>query len=217
MAERLIDRGVQGSRVQKFTRSGSISSVVTSCGKGRVLGFIKYQESSLCDIVAALWFLAVAGAAPLFAASISGAEAAWSRTVRRQKKTARSASFLYQRENIECASKPSRKNIPRSRSSPPAHRRPRPAAADGGAARRKISWDICICGPTTPLAFFIRPKLYRSSRALLLPSGLMPANGGTASISTWMAKAAIFLSSSADRPAQRFLPQATSHPKEFKS
>ena len=112
-----------------------------------------------------------AGAAPLFAASISGAEAEWSRTVEAAKKEGKVSVFLYQRENIEAAVKAFEKKYPEiqviTASTPAAETGPRLMAERRAG---KFLWDICICGPTTPLGVLYPAKALEPIKpALLLP------------------------------------------------
>jgi iron(III) transport system substrate-binding protein len=103
-------------------------------------------------------------------------DAEWQRTVDAAKKEGRVSVFLYQRENIETAVKAFEKRFPDI-----------PVVAAGTAAaetgprlmaeRRagKFLWDICICGPTTPLSVLYPAKALDPIKpALMLPEVVDP-------------------------------------------
>src|SRR5512135_2388586 len=107
-----------------------------------------------CAIFAVnLLFLGLVSATPLRAASVSGGEAEWARTVEAAKKEGKVSVFLYQRENIEAAVKAFDKKYPEiqvvTASTPAAETGPRLMAERRAG---KFLWDVCICGPTTPFA-----------------------------------------------------------------
>jgi len=105
------------------------------------------------------------------AASIPSPEAEWSRTVEAAKKEGKVNVFLYHRENIETAVRAFEKKFSDIQVITAGA-----TAAETGprlmAERRagKFLWDVCICGPTTPLAVLHPAKaLDRIKPMLLLP------------------------------------------------
>lgn len=125
-----------------------------------------------CAIFAVgLFFLGLVSATPLRAASVSGGEAEWARTVEAAKKEGKVSVFLYQRENIEAAVKAFDKKYPEiqvvTASTPAAETGPRLMAERRAG---KFLWDVCICGPTTPFAVLYPAKALDPIKpALLLP------------------------------------------------
>ncbi len=125
-----------------------------------------------CAIFAVgLSFLGLVSATPLRAASVSGGEAEWARTVEAAKKEGKVSVFLYQRENIEAAVKAFDKKYPEiqvvTASTPAAETGPRLMAERRAG---KFLWDVCICGPTTPFAVLYPAKALDPIKpALLLP------------------------------------------------
>jgi iron(III) transport system substrate-binding protein len=125
-----------------------------------------------CAIFAVgLLFLGLVSATPLRAASVSGGEAEWARTVEAAKKEGKVSVFLYQRENIEAAVKAFDKKYPEiqvvTASTPAAETGPRLMAERRAG---KFLWDVCICGPTTPFAVLYPAKALDPIKpALLLP------------------------------------------------
>lgn len=118
-----------------------------------------------------LLFLGLVSATPLRAASVSGGEAEWARTVEAAKKEGKVSVFLYQRENIEAAVKAFDKKYPEiqvvTASTPAAETGPRLMAERRAG---KFLWDVCICGPTTPFAVLYPAKALDPIKpALLLP------------------------------------------------
>jgi ABC-type Fe3+ transport system substrate-binding protein len=119
----------------------------------------------------ALIFFGLVSATPLRAASVSGAEAEWARTVEAAKKEGKVSVFLYQRENIEAAVKAFEKKYPEiqviTASTPASETGPRLMAERRAG---KYLWDVCICGPTTPFAVLYPAKALDPIKpALLLP------------------------------------------------
>ncbi len=112
----------------------------------------------------------------LFASSyLSAAEtkidAEWSGTVAAAKREGKVGVFLYQRENIEAAVKAFEKKFPDiqvvTASTPAAETGPRLMAERRAG---KFLWDVCLCGPTTPVtAFYPAKALDPIKPALLLP------------------------------------------------
>ena len=95
----------------------------------------------------------------------------WPRTVEAAKKEGKVGVFLYQRESIEAAVRVFEKKFPDiqvvSASTPAAETGPRLMAERRGG---KFLWDVCLCGPTTPLAVLYPAKaLDPIKQALLLP------------------------------------------------
>lgn len=119
----------------------------------------------------ALIFFGLVSATPLRAASVSGTEAEWARTVEAAKKEGKVSVFLYQRENIEAAVKAFEKKYPEiqviTASTPASETGPRLMAERRAG---KYLWDVCICGPTTPFAVLYPAKALDPIKpALLLP------------------------------------------------
>jgi iron(III) transport system substrate-binding protein len=115
------------------------------------------------------------GASSLLAAD-GKFDAEWQRTVDAAKKEGRVSVFLYQRENIETAVKAFEKKFPDIQVVAAST-----AAAETGprlmAERRagKFLWDICICGPTTPLSVLYPAKALDPIKpALMLPEVVNP-------------------------------------------
>jgi ABC-type Fe3+ transport system substrate-binding protein len=95
----------------------------------------------------------------------------WQRTVEAAKKEGKVSVFLYQRESIEAAVRIFEKKFPDiqvvSTSTPAAETGPRLMAERRGG---KFLWDVCLCGPTTPLAVLYPAKALDPIKpALLLP------------------------------------------------
>jgi len=99
-----------------------------------------------------------------FSPNAQGAESkagdpGWEKTLSEAKKEGKVGVFLYQRDNIEAAVKAFEKRYPEIQVTSVTT-----AAADTGprlmAERRadKFLWDVCICGPTTPLTVFYPAK-----------------------------------------------------------
>ena len=112
----------------------------------------------------------------LFATSyLSAAEtkidAEWSGTVAAARKEGKVSVFLYQRSNIETAVKAFEKTFPDiqvvTASTSAAETGPRLMAERRAG---KFLWDVCLCGPTTPLvALYPAKALDPIKPALLLP------------------------------------------------
>jgi iron(III) transport system substrate-binding protein len=109
------------------------------------------------------------------ASSLSAADAnlnaEWQRAVSAAKKEGRVGVFLYQRDNIETAVKAFESKFPEIHVTAAST-----AAAETGprlmAERRagKFLWDVCICGPTTPLSVLYPAKALDPIKpALMLP------------------------------------------------
>jgi iron(III) transport system substrate-binding protein len=95
----------------------------------------------------------------------------WQRTVEAAKKEGKVSVFLYQRESIEAAVRIFEKKFLDiqvvSTSTPAAETGPRLMAERRGG---KFLWDVCLCGPTTPLAVLYPAKALDPIKpALLLP------------------------------------------------
>jgi iron(III) transport system substrate-binding protein len=95
----------------------------------------------------------------------------WQRTVEAAKKEGKVSVFLYQRENIEAAVRVFEKKFADiqvvSASTPAAETGPRLMAERRGG---KFLWDVCLCGPTTPLTVLYPAKALDPIKpALLLP------------------------------------------------
>src|SRR4030095_8802890 len=112
---------------------------------------------------------------PFLPGAVRGAElksdSEWQRTVEAAKKEGKVGVFLYQRENIETAVKLFEKKFPEiqvvSASTPAAETGPRLMAERRAG---KFLWDVCLCGPTTPLtALYPAKALDPIKPALLLP------------------------------------------------
>ena len=107
---------------------------------------------------------------PLLAADTK-VDADWQRAVDAAKKEGKVGVFLYQRENIETAVKVFEKKFPDiqvvTASTTAAETGPRLMAERRAG---KFLWDICICGPTTPLSVLYPAKaLDPLTPALMLP------------------------------------------------
>ena len=93
----------------------------------------------------------------------------WQRTVEAAKKEGKVAVFLYQRENIEAAVRVFEKKFPDiqvvSASTPAAETGPRLMAERRGG---KFLWDVCLCGPTTPLTVLYPAKAMDPIKPALL-------------------------------------------------
>ena len=104
----------------------------------------------------------------IFAAE-SKTEAEWARTVEAAKKDGKVSVFLYQRDNIEAAVRGFEKKYPDIQmtiaSTPAAETGPRLMAERRAG---KFLWDICICGPTTPLSILYPAKALDPIKPLLL-------------------------------------------------
>jgi iron(III) transport system substrate-binding protein len=101
-------------------------------------------------------------------------ESEWNKTVAGARKEGKLAVFLYQRDNIETAVKAFEKKVPEiqvtTASTPAAETGPRIMAERRAG---KYLWDICICGPTTPLgALYPAKALDPIKPALILPEVL---------------------------------------------
>jgi iron(III) transport system substrate-binding protein len=108
------------------------------------------------------------------AAARGDRESEWNKTVAAAKKEGKLGVFLYQRDNIETAVKAFEKKFPEiqatTASTPAAETGPRIMAERRAG---KYLWDICICGPTTPLdALYPAKALDPIKPALILPEVL---------------------------------------------
>jgi iron(III) transport system substrate-binding protein len=115
--------------------------------------------------------IAFAGGSRLIAAETKASEADWQRTIDAAKKEGKVGVFLYQRENIEAAVRAFEKTFPDIQVITAGT-----SAAETGprlmAERRagKFLWDVCLCGPTTPLvALYPAKALDPIKPAMLLP------------------------------------------------
>jgi iron(III) transport system substrate-binding protein len=127
-------------------------------------------------LVALLIFTGIAVASIVQSASAPGTDTDWSRTVEAAKKEGKLSVFLYQRENIESAVKAFEKKFPDIQltvaSTPAAETGPRLMAERRAG---KFLWDICICGPTTPLGVLYPAKALDPIKPLLvLPEVIDP-------------------------------------------
>ena len=101
----------------------------------------------------------------------AGGDADWVKLSTAAKKEGKVSVFLYQRENIEAAVKAFEKKYPEiqviTASTPAAETGPRLMAERRAG---KFLWDICICGPTTPLGVLYPAKALDPIKpALMLP------------------------------------------------
>jgi iron(III) transport system substrate-binding protein len=126
-----------------------------------------------CAAFAALFLLfPLLSHSSLLAAEVTaGGDADWGKLIAAAKKEGRVSVFLYQRENIEAAVKAFEKKYPDiqvvTASTPAAETGPRLMAERRAG---KFFWDICICGPTTPLGVLYPAKALDAIKpALLLP------------------------------------------------
>ncbi|HEV8725144.1 MAG TPA: substrate-binding domain-containing protein [Candidatus Binatia bacterium] len=112
---------------------------------------------------------------PFLTGFVRGAESRsdgeWQRTVEAAKKEGKVSVFLYQRENIEAAVRVFEKKFLDiqvvSASTPAAETGPRLMAERRAG---KFLWDVCLCGPTTPLTVLYPAKALDPIKpALLLP------------------------------------------------
>jgi iron(III) transport system substrate-binding protein len=131
------------------------------------------RQSLCCAAFAGLFlFLAFLSHSPLLAAEVTaGSDADWVELIAAAKKEGRVSGFLYQRENIEAAVKAFEKKFPdiqvTTASTPAAETGPRIMAERRAG---KFLWDVCICGPTTPLGVLYPAKALDSIKpALMLP------------------------------------------------
>ena len=113
--------------------------------------------------------LSIASTARAAAAASSDTE--WERTVAAAKKEGKVSVFLYHRENIEAAVRVFDKHFPDiqlvTASTSAAETGPRLMAERRAG---KFLWDVCICGPTTPLAVLYAAKALDPIKpALILP------------------------------------------------
>ena len=107
----------------------------------------------------------------LQAAADPAADAEWMRTVSAAKKEGKVSIFLYHRDNIETAVRVFEKSFPDiqlvTASTSAAETGPRLMAERRAG---KFLWDICICGPTTPLGvLYLAKALDPIKPALILP------------------------------------------------
>jgi ABC-type Fe3+ transport system substrate-binding protein len=105
------------------------------------------------------------------AAAAASSEAEWERTVAAAKKEGKVSVFLYHRENIEAAVRVFDKHFPDiqlvTASTSAAETGPRLMAERRAG---KFLWDVCICGPTTPLGVLYAAKALDPIKpSLILP------------------------------------------------
>ena len=108
---------------------------------------------------------------PLLWAADAKLDAKWQRVVVGAKREGRVRVFLYQRDNIETAVKAFESKFPDiqviAASTPAAETAPRLMAERRAG---KFLWDVCICGPTTPLSVLYPAKALDPIKpALILP------------------------------------------------
>ena len=101
----------------------------------------------------------------------SKSDSEWQRTVEAARKEGKVSVFLYQRENIEATVRVFEKKFTEiqvvTASTPAAETGPRLMAERRAG---KFLWDICICGPTTPLGVLYPAKALDPIKpTLLLP------------------------------------------------
>ena len=99
----------------------------------------------------------------------SKSDSEWQRTVEAAKKEGKVSVFLYQRENIEAAVRVFEKKFPDiqvvSASTPAVETGPRLMAERRAG---KFLWDVCLCGPTTPLTVLYPAKALDPIKPALL-------------------------------------------------
>ena len=110
---------------------------------------------------------------PFLPDAVRGAElksdSEWQRAVEAAKKESKVGVFLYQRENIEAAVRVFEKKFPEiqviSASTPAVETGPRLMAERRAG---KFLWDVCLCGPTTPLTALYPAKALDPIKPALL-------------------------------------------------
>src|SRR5262245_38121155 len=139
----------------------------------RAISSMIFDMKSLCFAVllALLPLSALPGRSRLFAAELKSSDTDWSKTLEVAKKEGKVGVFLFQREKIETAVKAFEKKFPDievvTASTPAAETGPRLMAERRAG---KFLWDVCLCGPTTPLAVLYPAKALDPIKpALLLP------------------------------------------------